>query len=181
MGQDVQEIGTLRATYSFSTGFFTPYATPGDIVGLINNGTPPTRTCRILRLSMSCTQTTAGINNWFLLLRSTADTGGTPTAANAIPNDQGGDKSALLTVNQYTTAPTPGTLVNTTGLVKAFALAALAPAATTADADITILDDEIRGQPITLRAGGQGLYLNFGGAAVPIGLSICLSGMWSEA
>lgn len=157
-----------KATYSYATGFFTPVATPTDIVGI--NGSA-SKIIKIVRITLSSTQTTAGINNWFLLTRSTANTGSTPVAITPVVNDPN-DPAATAVVVKYTaTNPTTGSLVAN---VKAVSILTPAPA-TAINGDYVLLDDEMVGKPITLRGIAQGLFLNFNGAAVPAGLSLNLN------
>lgn len=160
------------STYAASSGYFTPYATPTDIITISGSSTT---TVKVTRVTLSSTQTTAGINNWFLNKLSAADTGGTSTGVTAVPMDSA-NAAATASVLKYTVIPTPGTTVGTVRSV-----AALSPAASSVyNGEITLFDDQFTGQPIVLRGIAQTLNLNYAGAAVPAGLSMCVNVYWTE-
>lgn len=163
---------SARSSYAASTGYFTPVATPTDVVSIFGSAS---KTIRVLRVTVTSTQTTAGVNQWFLLKRSTANTGGTPTAATGVPLDSG-NAAATAVVNQYTANPTTGSLV---GKVKVSNI--LSPAPASVSGGESILHEELyNGQGIVLRGTAEGLVLNFNGAAVPTGLSMAVNIFWTE-
>ncbi len=179
MTQQVKSEGQYWATYGASTGYFTPVATPTDILGFKNTATSGV-TLKLLRMTIDSTQTAAGINKWFLIYRVTADTGSTPVNVDMIPLAGTGPAATNGWVVQYTVAnPTVGTpagsLGSPTGIIKAASL--LSPVATSVYTGEQVLwDDRYDGAPIILPAGGgNGVYLNFNGAAVPGGLSMCVN------
>lgn len=161
-----------RATYVATSAFFTPAATPTDVAAIFGSAS---KTVRVLRVSIASTQTAAGINNWFLIKRSTATTGGTPTTLTSVPLDSANAAATAVVVN-YTANPTPGSAV---GTVKAVGVLSPAPASVVSDPYI-IHDELYNGQGIVLRGTGEGLALNFNGAAVPAGLSMSVNIFYSE-
>lgn len=161
-----------RATYAATTGFFTPAATPTDVVGFFGSAS---KTIRILRVTISGTQTTAGINSWFLAKRNTANSGGTPSAMTIVPLDSL-SPAATMTANRYTANPTTGNLV---GNIGAFSILTPAPGSVAEGTD-PVHDELYNGQGIVLRGTGEGLCANFAGAAVPAGMSIAFNVYWTE-
>lgn len=155
-------------TYAVTTGYITPYATPTDVVVI---GGSATKTIRIQRITLSSTQTTAGLNNWFLIKRNTADSGGTTTALTTVPLNSN-NPTATGTYLLYTAAPT---INNTVGTIRAVTIESNAPASTAQGNDYTIFDAQYAGQAITLNGAAQQCALNFAGAAVPTGLSISVT------
>lgn len=162
--QPVRVVSGNIPAYAYVVDYFTPYATPTDVVGIVGSAT---KLVKIQKIYLSGTQTTAGINKWYLIKRSTADTGGTPSAITAVKLNSL-NATAGATVQKYTAAPTTGTLVGNVRVVSA-----LAPApASVSPGDICIFDGTLACQPIELRGVAEELDLNFAGAAVPAGLSI---------
>ena len=165
----------LRATYYATSDYFTPAATATDVVGILGSDTT---TVKILRVTLSSTQNVAGINKWFLIKRSTADSGGTPTAATLITADSN-DAAATAIVRRYGSNPTLGTAVGTT---RALSILSPAPASLVEQSEGTtvLYDAKATGKAIILRSSAQGLYLNFAGAAVPAGLDIAVNIVFTE-
>jgi hypothetical protein len=153
------------ATYGFSSGYFTPVATPTDILGIVGSAT---KTVKVQKITLSNIQTTAGNNKFYLIKRSAADTGSTPVAVTAVPFSSA-NAAATCVVQQYgTTNPTTGAAVGTI-----VSPDVLAPAAATASggANFVLFDAKTNGQPILLRGVAEELDVNFNGAAVPAGFS----------
>lgn len=161
--------------YSGFTPAFTPAATPTDV--LLINGFAGTRV-KIWRLFLSTLQTSAGINTWQLLKYSTANSGGTPVAVTKVPHEAG-HAAAGASLQYYTANPTPGTSL---GSVFSFRLNSPAVATVgTGDLQGFYIDFvSTIGIPIVLNGPAQGLALNFGGAALPAGLSVIAGFTWSE-
>jgi hypothetical protein len=164
------------STYSATSGSFTPGATPTDIVTLIGSAT---KTIRILRLELSTTQTTLGMNTWFLVKRSTANSGGTSTNPTVVPFDSNNaTPTAVMAV--YTANPTTlGTLV---GDISSIKLVSAPTVGGTPPQDYWGYDFTNSGtqQGLVLRGTSQVFALNFNGAALPAGLSVNVNIMWSE-
>jgi len=165
-----------KATYSAASGVYTPPATPTDSFCIFGSAS---KTVRVVSFSNSNLQTTAGINLWVVAKRSTADTAGTPVAATRVPHDSD-DAAATATVSHYTANPTTGSLI---GNVRSERV--LAPAAGSVVGPVTydflafgaatLLD-----RPVTLRGTGEGLCLNFAGAALPAGSTWAGNVTWTE-
>lgn len=162
-------------TYMAASAAFTPDATPQDVFTITGN---TTTNVYVLKAGISTTQTTEGVNAWFLAKRSTANSGGTAGAITAVPV-QSGNAAAAATVVKYTGAPTAGTLIGNlwSGWLNS-------PKAATAgigglqgvELDFT----SMYGQPIALLSTSQVLAWNFNGAALPVGLSVLAWMLWME-
>jgi hypothetical protein len=149
-----------KTTYSAGITGFTPAATPTDFFQITGSAT---KTVRLLRVSISGFATAAISEDVQLLKRSTASTGGTPTAATIVPHDSN-NAAGTAVVNSFAANPSPlGTL---TGLVRA---AKLNLGATGAAGSIVWDFTTRNGQGLVLRAVAQSLNLNWNGAAVPAG------------
>lgn len=161
----------LTVFYRAASLPFTPGATPQDVFTLTGSST---RNVRVIGAGISTQQTTAGVNYWALLQRSTANTGGTSTLVpavgheNALPN-------ATAEVRQYTGNPTVGTL---TGRIWSGRLSSPAPATTGVGNVNVVLDLNRPG--ILLAGAGDVLAFNFNGAALPAGLSVSAWFAWYE-
>lgn len=161
-----------KATYSATITYFTPYATPTDIVGIVGSAT---KTVKLRKVFLSSTQTAAGVNNWFVIKRALADTGGSPATATRVPLDSA-NAAATAVVQKYTAAPT---INSTVGTVRIASLLSPAPASVMSG-DNLLVDDLPDAEPFTLRGVAEELDLNFGGAAVPGGLSMSITVVWTE-
>lgn len=161
-----------KVSYQATVNALTPPATPTDMVTITGSAT---RTVRIISWEISTIQNTAGINTYFLVKRSSANTGGTSAAVTAIPLDAN-DAAATATVRSYTANPTLG---GTVGSIRATRL--LSPAAATAQFGAWVWSfDTLNSKPVVLRGTAQVLALNFNGAALPAGLSVSCSINWTE-
>lgn len=160
-----------KATYSAATIAFTPVATATDFECIIGSGT---KTVRVLRLQISGIASSATSVDVQLIKRSTANSGSTPVALTAVPNDSN-DASATATVNTYTSSnPTTGTAVGTVRGAK------LNLGATGAAGAIVWDFTRNNDQGIVLRGTSQSLCFNWNGAAVPSGTSLDFDNEWSE-
>lgn len=157
-----------RATYSAMSAAFTPPATPTDMATITGSAT---KTVYVTKVKISCTQTTAGINAFFVVKRSGADLTGTSDDLTEVPHDSR-NAAAGATVLDYTA--NPGTLGTTVGSVHAAHILCPAPASVAADSGRTFSFGESNtisfSQPIVLRGATQVLAVNFAGAALPTGL-----------
>jgi hypothetical protein len=162
-------------TYAAVSTAFTPGATPVDVFSITGSATS---NIYVIKMGLSATQTTAGINAWYLAKRSTANAGGTSAAAAAIPynsNNPAASGAAL----QYTANPTAGSLV---GYVWGGQLNAPAPA-TAGVGDVQGVEVDFVdqfGQPLSLLSASEVLAWNFKGAALPTGLSVIAYAVWYE-
>ncbi len=162
-------------TYSFATVAFAPGATPRDVILLQGSAS---KTIAVLRVFLSTYQTTAGINTWLLRKFSSAPTGGTFVADEAVPHDSS-DAAAAATAGHHTAANTSGTLVG-----EVWSGRISSPAAATAGVGgyIGVMVDFTRlfGKPLMLRGAGEYLSWNFNGAALPSGLNAMGGMTWYE-
>jgi len=104
--QIVTLVDGVRQTYSAE---ISDLAAPGNGDQFVISGSA-SKVIRITRIELSGVQTTAGVNDWRLAIRSTADTGGTSTTLTAVPHDSN-NAAATASVKSYTVVPTAGTLV----------------------------------------------------------------------
>lgn len=163
------------STYIACSSAFTPGATPQDVITLSGNATT---NVYVLKMGLSTSQTTEGLNAWYIAKRSTANSGGTSAGLTEVPlrSTQSTAASAVL---QYTANPTAGTLV---GNVWTGFLTAGEAAIAAAGSDNMVVDFESElGQPIALLSADEVIAWNFGGAALPTGLSVLGWIMWCEA
>jgi hypothetical protein len=173
MGVDAYVQAPKIRTYSASATPFTPYATPTDICAL---GGIATKVVKVYHVRVYGTQTTAGVNGFFLNKRSTYNTGG-QTALTVVPHDSQTIASGA-DVAKFTIAPTTlGTLV---GIVRGADVFTPAPGSTTSGGWYDFDFGPGTGtQPILLRSNEM-LTVNFGAAAVPTGLVVSCEFNWTE-
>jgi hypothetical protein len=169
-----------QATYVATTGFFTPPATPTDLAGLVN--TTDGATLKLARMTLSASQNTGGLNTFFLLIRNSQNQGGTPVNATIVPLDLNNLDPDPWVIS-YSANPTVlGGLVGIGAEKNVFTpgTQSQGPGSGNDPADVTLFDDSYKGQPVTLRIN-EGIYLNFGGAAVPTGLKICVNFLFTRS
>lgn len=170
----VKQVASTVSTYSSAVNALTPPATPTDMVTITGSATT---TIRVLALIFSATQTLAGTNIFFIVKRSAANTGGTSATPTIVPWDSNNTASGA-TVRSYTANPTGlGAAVGTLDAVK------LTTPATGALINNVYEFDFTRSgltQGVVLRGVAQVLALNFNGAALPGGLSVDCTVIWTE-
>lgn len=151
---------------------FTPGATPQDVFTISGS---VSRTVQIVRMGITTIQTTAGLNRWDLVKRSTANSGGTSALLTGVPTDKA-FPAPTATVRQYTANPTtPGTLV---GALWSGRVAS--PLAASAAGDFEKVIDGSKGLSLILTGTGDVLSWNFAGVALPTGLSVQAWVIWME-
>ncbi len=162
-------------TYMAASTAFTPGTAPQDI--FVIKGSATTKVY-VLKMGLSSTQTTEGVNAWSLLKKSTANTGGTHAEPAVIPV-QSGDAAATAVVSQYTANPTAGT-----SLGPLWAGWLNSPKVTTAGVGsfqgLELDFETLLGQPVGLLNASEALAWNFGGASLPSGLSVLAWVLWIE-
>lgn len=165
----------VRASYMAYSPSFTPGATPQDVFSITGSAT---KLVKILSMYLGSGQTTAGVNAWQVVKRSTANSGGTSAAVVSIRSDQN-DPVATATVLQYTANPTAGTLL---GNAWAGHIGSITPASAGIPALAGVFIDftEEFGKPIILRSTSDVLSWNFGGVALPAGLNVRCGVRWTE-
>lgn len=165
-----------RTTYSYTTGAFGPGATPTDVVALA--GPTNGRIARVTRIYLATTQTTAGINNWFIVKRSAVNTGGVGIVQAGVARDSlSPAASALPTI--YTSAPTVGASI---GNVWTGAVNSPAPATAGIGGYVgVVIDFTAPGtEPLILRKSTELVGVNFAGAALPAGMAPNIVIEWTE-
>ena len=159
-----------KTTYSAAIVGLVPAASCTDFYTIKGSAS---KTVRVTRLEVSGNATGAAAADLQLIVRSTADTGGTSTTPTAVPHDSA-SAAATAVVNAYTANPTTGTTV---GTVRAQKLTL--PAAPGAPVPI-IWDFSIRNeQALVLRGVAQQLCLNLN-AGTYAGNSFDVSLAWTE-
>jgi hypothetical protein len=165
-----------KITYAAATGVFTPPATPTDMSCLWGSAT---KTIRVLACYISGLQTATGINLFNLIKRSSANSGGTWNAATAVPLDAN-DAAATAIAGWYTVNPTSlGTVVGNIRSTRVCCPIATGLLVPPLDLIQFAQNDELSKLP-TLRGVAQGLAVNFGGAALPGGLTMAVEWVWLE-
>jgi hypothetical protein len=167
-------VPSLSSTYMAATQAWTPGATP---TALLKFQGSQTTTAKLKYLDLSCTQTTAGINNFYLLKRSTATIGGTFATSTAVPLDSA-SPSATAVFGWYT-ANNNGTLGALVGTMGIASLLCPAPGGTANDRYRFDFTNSVM-EPAVVRGTTQMYELNFNGAALPAGLSIKAQAVWTE-
>lgn len=161
----------VYGSYRAATAPFTPGATPQDVFTITGSAT---REVRVTGAGISTVQTTAGINAWLLLTRSTANSSGTSAAVARVPVSRA-YPAATATVLQYTANPTPGTTV---GSLWSGRVVSPAPASV---ASVVGRDVDFLRQPVVLSGVNDVLAWNFNGVALPAGLSVQAWVAWEES
>lgn len=156
-------------TYSAAANVATAAAAT-DIFTITGSATT---TIYVTQVIVSGVQTTAGLQDVQLVVRSTADTGGTSGAVTAVPHDSA-DAAAAATVLAYTANPTTGTAVGT--IRRGYVPVA---GATSVVNPLVIFDFGKRGRALTLRGIAQVLAVNIGGATLTGG-AFDISVEWYE-
>lgn len=162
-------------TYSAASSAFTPGATPTDIFSITGSASS---NVYVVKMGISTTQTTEGVNAFFISKRSSANSGGTSAAPAIVPHNSN-NPAVSASVLQYTANPTAGTLVGYLwgGWVNS-------PKAATAGIGgfqgVELNFQDMFGQPICLLNTSEVLAWNFKGAALPSGLSVLAYCEWYE-
>lgn len=168
-----------KQTFSAS-GTFTPAATPTDLVVISGSAT---KTVRVISMCIGTTNTAAGSQQFLLIKRGAADTGGTPVTATVVPLDS--NNTATAAVIHYTANPTINNTVGTINTIRVGTPAAIPAtwAGITDKAKVELLDwmsNSILDQPVTLRGTAQQLAINFNGVALVAGQTHTYTVVWME-
>ena len=160
-----------KTTYSNGALGFTPAATPTDFWQILGSGT---KTVRVLRITLSGISTGGATVSTQIIKRSTASTGGTPSAQTTVSHDSN-DASATAVVNTFGANPSP--LGTSLGTCRAQNLnLGVAGSAGEIVWDFTVRN----GKGLVLRGAAQSLNLNWNGAAVPAGTVLTIDVEFSE-
>jgi hypothetical protein len=162
--------GTL-ATYS-AAATFTVASSPTDVFTITGSAT---KTVRILSVEISSTETTASNITYSLILRSTANSGGTSTTL-VVGEHDSNNAAATAVVRSYTANPTLGT---TNATIRNCKWVPCTPG--TAGGSFVQRWDftESPAQNIVLRGTSQVLAVNLNGLTQS-GNSYCISVTWVE-
>lgn len=163
-----------KAAYRGAIIPVTPPSSPTDIVTLCGSAT---KIVRVTSITLGSTQTTQGINDWYLVKRSTANTGGTSTAIASVPLDSAFG-AATAVMRRYTANPTLGTLVGNM-FIDNILSPVVAPGSSSATS-YTPNTWDFTNNPLVLRGDAECMAVNFGGAARPSGLSVNIDITWTE-
>ncbi len=146
------------ATFAAAKTGLVPASSATDIAVLSGNAT---NTVIVTEITMGCTQTTAGLFDVQLLMRTTADSGGTSTnSPTARPLDTN-NSSAVSAVLTYTANPTVND--GTTRIIDTQKI--FIPATTSAANDLFFWRPTM-GQAIVLRGTAQQAAINFNGVTL---------------
>ena len=160
-------------SYDATAPPFTPGTTPQDVFVIQGSNS---KTIKVTRIHRASTQTTAGINTWYLL-RRTGSAYSAGTASALVPRDTN-SPAATATVQYYVNNPaTSGSLV---GTIRVGNLMAPIKATGTTNDNLLWDFDDLQATPIYLRNVSQSLAVNFNGAALPAGLSVVPWVSWTE-
>ena len=163
------------ATYSASNGPFTVAASPTDVFTITGSAT---KVVRIRQIYFSASATNASSANFFLIKRSTANTGGTSTVRPAVPSDSD-DGAATAEVRTYTANPTLGTAVGTLRSYK-LVVPQNTPLGSASNGPLNeIYFGNNSQKAITLRGTSEVLALNMNGVTLT-GNSFCVFIEWTE-
>ena len=155
-----------KATYIATNPQYTIPATPTDMVVI---GGSNTKTVKIRKIRLFLQQTTGGNNQYFLIKRSTADSGGTPNAVTWVPCDSR-NPAPTASFNYYTV--NPAGLGAAVGNIVIARLVCATATANSVPAWYDLYDEDKSGQPITLRSAQEQLAINFAGVALPAGMKV---------
>lgn len=166
------------------TSFFTPAATPTDLVIIEGSAT---KTIRIISMVIGTTNTAAGSQQFFLIKRNAADTTGTfVSAGTPVPLDSTNAAATANRVGHFTA--NPGALGAAAGTIniKRVASPPAVPATWAGvrdNAEVEMIDwmaNSLLDQPIVLRGVTQCLAINFNGAALVAGQTHTYKVVWIE-
>ena len=189
IGNSLQvSVGSSLPTYKAVLFDVVPYATASDI---LNISIPTTSTIALVisRVYVSYAATAASTADVYIVRRSTANTGGTPTTltttqsaflsgfANITQHDTN-DQASQATVVGYTVAPSP---LGTPNVIDAGHITIPAVATPTVSVTYFELNYNNRGAKPPVIRPGQSISLSFGGTnAVPAGASVYATIEWVE-
>lgn len=166
-----------RPTYSASAATITPAATPTDVFTIYGSAT---KTIRIMRIALSGSETTQGVEDFRLIKRSATNTGGTSALATDVPHDSN-DAAGTATVRSYTANPTGlGAAVGTVSAAR-FMVPAVAPGSSGATwstfHDLFYADKPDKA--IVLRGTAEGVAINLNSVTLTGG-SLSYVVEWTE-
>lgn len=156
-----------RKTFSAAANF-APDASPTDIFEIYGSAS---KTIYVTKVVVSGTQNTAGTADMLLLLRSTANSGGTSSTLTNTPHVAGDTATAV--VKSYTLNPTTGTLIGNIHYEKLYMPTTTGPCLP------LIWQANNFCKPVALTSAAMGLCVNFAGVS-RTGNSVCVAVEWFE-
>lgn len=173
MAQSVPPTAPLTgATYSAGAASYTGYANPTDFFAISGAAG---KTISIINIRLSGYATANNNIPVALVKRSTANTGGTPTAVTKVPLDSNFRPSSASVVT-YAAAPTTGTLVG-----NLCACQVELPA--TSGVGGTLMEwrfNTLGGSPLVLRDANEMVAINAYGVSFPAGTNLNITVTWIE-
>lgn len=152
--------------YSATIRAFNPASTPTDICILKGSAT---KVVKVIGVEVSSNQTANGVNEFHLIKRSSANTGGTLVAMSTAAWDSG-NPAMTAVASSYTSNPTgfgthDGTLLIKRAFTAASTVSSVVP--------FNFLDSRsMVFRPIVLRGVAESLVVSFNGMPLPSGFSI---------
>lgn len=173
---EVQLAPSYKTTYIASSSFFAPAATATDVFELYGSGTKTIRVLKIMAASHASGSSTP--SKYYVIKRSTANSGGTATTLTNVPVDSA-SAAATAVCKNYTANPTPG---STVGQVSSFVLSQPdnAAASNTTYSPVPAFDADKYGQAIVLRGTSEGIVINMNGVSIGAGGTISFTVVWTE-
>lgn len=168
------QVPAVKSSYVAFTAPFTPGATPQDVFTITGAAS---KVIRVMCMFISSVQTGSGVIGWQVVKRSTANSGGTSVAVTAVRSDPT-DVAPSATVLQYTANPTAGTLIGNAW--SGFVGSPTAGSGMASHVGAFVNFTEGLGKPMILRSTSDVLAWNFGGVALPAGLSVRAGVYWTE-
>jgi hypothetical protein len=173
---EVQLAPSYKASYRASTGYFTTAASATDVA--ILNGSA-SKTVKVTNIWLTQGGVTSGaLSKYFVIKRSTANSGGTSTTATSVPLDSSNAAASVSGLKLYTANPTPG---STVGPIADDALYTGSSSGSLADAPrVLIYHADPFSQACVLRGTAEGLAVNFNGVTNPQSTSVSITYEWTE-
>lgn len=161
-----------KSTYSAAVQF-TIAANPTDVFTITGSGT---KLVRLVKLSISGTNTGNTNAVAFLTRRSSANSAGTSTTATNVVADST-QSAATATIRSYTANPTLGTTV---GNFRVSTLFLPTLASTNQNVDIEFEFGNVNNKSIVLRGTSEVIAVNFAGTAITGTTSLSIDITWTE-
>lgn len=165
---------SIKASYRASASDVSPVASATDATILCGSAT---KTIRVNRVAITADATSAGVIDFYLFKRTTANTGGAASAVSVGQMDSN-DPAATATVAKYTA--NPATLG--TGVLIASDHYAL-PAAASTGIPVFIWSEDFgtrNNETLVLRGVAQCLAVNLNAQAIPAGMNMYVNYGWTE-
>lgn len=162
------------ASYSASSPQFPPVATATDMCEIFGSAT---KTIKVTSIELASNQSTAGANQFYIIKRSTANSGGASTTLVGVPFDSG--RAAATAVVKYYTGSNPTTGSTVGNIFVKRVLSGVSTSILNPYIEMLVPVTNVF-QPIVLRGTGEGVAINFQGVAIPSGLSIACTFRWIE-